>query len=119
MATPKHFLQDRTALLLVSGNAFLTLFGVVFVLLKLGSGQGNNNYIVAYRSSLGINAFKTGTVWGILSFVVFALLVFGFGMAISYRTYAIKRELSFTVLVLTLPLLVFLIVIANALLVLR
>ncbi len=119
MANTKHFLQDRTALLLASGNAFLTLAAAVVVLLKLGTNQGTNNYIVAYRSSLGINAFKTGTVSDIVSFILFAVLVFVIGITLSYRTYALKRELSLAILGLTLPLLIFLIVIANALLVLR
>jgi hypothetical protein len=119
MTSNKHFLQDRTALLLVSGNAFLTLAAVVLVLLKLTAAQGTSSYIVAYRSSLGISRFKTGTSWDILSFVAFALLVFALGLLISYRTYPVKRELSLVVLALTLLLLVFLIVVANALLVLR
>lgn len=119
MSSPKHFFQDRTALLLVSGNAFLTLVAVVLVLLKLGSAQGTNNYIVAYRSSLGINAFKTGTVWDIVSFIIFALVVFSISMLLGYNTYKVKRELSLVVLAITLPLLIFLTVIANALLVLR
>ena len=119
MATQKHFLQDRTALLLVSGNAFLTLAAVAVVLLKIGTNQGTNNYIVAYRSLLGINAYKTGTVSDIISFIFFALLVFGVSLTLGYRTYPLKRELSLAILALTLPLLLFAIVVVNALLVLR
>ena len=43
MATQKHFLQDRTTLLLVSVTSFLTLTAVVLVLLKLGGTQGTSN----------------------------------------------------------------------------
>jgi hypothetical protein len=119
MATKKHFLQDRTALLLVSGNAFLTLTAVVLTLLKLNAARGTTNYIVSYRSSLGIDRYTTGTVWDIISFIFFALVVFGLSLALGYRVYAVKRELSLVVLGLTLPLLAFLIVVTNALLVLR
>ena len=119
MAVQKHFLQDRTALLLVSGGAFLTLACIVLILLKLGNGQGSNNYIVSYRASLGIDHYTTGTVRDILSFIVAALVIFGFSTALGYRAYPIKRELSLTILALGLPLLVFLIVVSNALLVLR
>jgi hypothetical protein len=119
MAVQKHFLQDRTALLLVSGMAFLTLTSVVLILLKLGNGQGTSNYIVSYRASLGIERYATGTYKDILAFVVAAVLIFTTGTVLSYRTYKVRRELSLVVLVLTIPLLLFLIVVSNALLVLR
>lgn len=119
MAAQKHFLQDRTALLLVSGSAFLMLAAVVLILLKLGSGQGTTNYIVSYRASLGIDRYTTGTVSDIVSFIVAAVLIFGVGLTLSYQAYRVKRELALTILALTLPLLLFLIVVSNALLVLR
>ena len=119
MANPKHFLQDRTALLLVSGISFLTLTSIVLVLLKLGNGQGTGNYIVSYRASLGIDRYTTGTTRDIVSFIVFALVIFSFGLVLSYKAYRVKRELSLVVLALTLLLLAFLIVVSNALLVLR
>jgi len=119
MATQKHFLQDRTALLLVSGSAFLMLAAAVLIMLKLGSGQGTTNYIVSYRASLGIDRYTTGTVSDIVSFIVAAVLVFSIGLTLSYQAYRVKRELSLTILALTLPLLLFLIVVSNALLVLR
>lgn len=119
MAANKHFLQDRTALLLVSSTAFLTLVAVVLVLLKLDSGQGTSNYIISYRATLGIDKYATGTIKDILSFVVAALLIFGVGVVLGYRTYKVRRELSIAILALTVPLLLFLIVVSNALLVLR
>jgi len=119
MATNKHFLQDRTALLLVSGTAFLTLIAIMLILLKLGSGQANSNYIVSYRASLGIDRYTSGTVKDIVAFIVAAVLIFGISLTMSYRSYSVKRELSLVVLALTIPLLLFLIVVSNALLVLR
>lgn len=119
MSSQKHFLQDRTALLLVSGTAFLTLVAIVLILLKLGSGQGTSNYIVSYRASLGIDRYATGTVGDIVAFIVAAVLIFGFSVALSYKAYPVKRELSLVVLALTVPLLLFLIIVSNALLVLR
>jgi hypothetical protein len=119
MATHKHFLQDRTALLLVSGMAFLTLAAVVLILLKLGSGQGTSNYIVSYRASLGIDRYATGTVRDIVSFAVAAVLISGLSLTLAYKSYPVRRELSLVVLSLSLPLLLFLIVVSNALLVLR
>jgi hypothetical protein len=119
MAVQRTFLQDRTALLLVSGNAFLTLATIVLILLKLDSGQGTTNYIVSYRSSLGIDRYTTGTVTDIWGFVLATVLIFAIGIVLGYRTHAVRRELSLVILVLTVLLLVFLIVVSNALLVLR
>jgi hypothetical protein len=119
MAVQKHFLQDRTALLLVSGIAFLTLAAIVLILLKIGSGQGTSNYIISYRASLGIDRYSTGTIKDVLSFIVAAVLIFAVGVVSGYRTYPVRRELSLVILVLTVPLLLFLIVVSNALLVLR
>jgi hypothetical protein len=119
MATNKHFLQDRAALLLVSGMAFLTLAAIVLIILKLGAGQGTSNYIVSYRASLGIDRYTTGTLKEIVSFMIGALLLFGISLTLSYRAYKVKRELALVILALTIPLLLFLIVVSNALLVLR
>lgn len=99
--------------------SFLTLVSIVLVLLKLNAGQGTSNYIVSYRASLGIDRYATGTVWDIISFIFFALVVFGLSLTLSYKAYPVKRELSLVILALTLPLLAFLIVVSNALLVLR
>ena len=117
MAANKHFLQDRTALLMVSGVTFLALAAVVLVALKLGSGQGS--YIVSYRASLGLDRYTTGTATDIAGFMVAAVLMVAVSITLAYRTYRIKRELSLVVLGLTFPLLLFLIVVSSALLVLR
>jgi len=119
MAKNTHFLHDRTALALVSALAFLTLTAVVLIGLKLGSGQGTSNYIVSYRASLGIDRYTTGTSRDIASFIVAALLIFVCSVAMGARAYKVRRELSLAVLALTIPLLLFLIVVSNALLVLR
>lgn len=119
MASQKHFLHDRTALLLLSGTAFLTLVAVVLIMLKLGGGQGTTNYIVSYRDNLGIDRYTTGTSLDIVSFAVAAVLICATGVVLAYRSYAVKRELSLTVLALTVPLLLFVIIVSNALLVLR
>lgn len=119
MATsPKHFLQDRTALLLVSGIAFLTLASIVLILLKLGGGQ-STNYIVSYRATLGIDRYATGTISDIISFMVAAVLIAGFSVALGYRSYPVRRGLALVILALAIPLLIFLIIVSNALLVLR
>jgi hypothetical protein len=122
MSSKKHFLQDRTALLLVSGNAFLTLAAVALVLLRLNSSRTSSTFIIQCRdctNTLDLNRFTSGSLTDILSFIAFAIMVFGLSIVLGYRAYKVKRELSLVILGLTLLLLVFQIVIANSLLVLR
>ncbi len=119
MTDTKHFIQDRTALLLVSANSFLALAAVVLVLLKVNATKGTVNYIISYRASLGIDGYTQGGVWDIMSFVAAALIFLVIAIFLGYRTYRIRRELSLVILALTLPLLVLLIIVSNALLFLR
>lgn len=119
MSTPKHFLQDRSTLLLVSIDTFLCLAAVVLIALKLTASRGTANYIISYRSSLGIDGYTQGTARDIASFMVAAVLILAMGIFLSYRTYKIRRELSLAVLALTIPLLLLVIIVSNALLFLR
>ncbi|QQS20368.1 hypothetical protein IPL85_02905 [Candidatus Saccharibacteria bacterium] len=119
MSSTKHFIQDRTALLLVSVNAFLTLAAIVLVALKLEASKGTTNYIVSFRSSLGFDGYTQGTGLDVASFMAAAVVLFFIGLILSYRTYPIKRELSLAVLSLTVPLLLLVIIVSNALLLLR
>jgi len=97
----------------------MTIANIVVVLLKMNATRGTANYITYYRPSLGLDRYATGSAWDILSFVLAALVVGFFGFVLSFRVYGIKRELSLVVLSLSLLLLVLLVVVGNALLVLR
>lgn len=105
-------------LLLLSINGFLAVAGSIFIILRLSTGHGNG-YIVQYRPSLGINAYQTGNLTGLLAFVAFALLVFGIHTVLSMRAYRIHRQLAIVILSLSILLLLLTIIISNALLVLR
>ena len=118
MATPKKYFHDHLVLLLLSIDTFLTFVACIFVLLRLSSGHGNA-YIVQFRPSLGINAYKTGSVAELLSFIGFALIVLVVHVLLSMRAYHIHRQLAVTILSLGLLLLVLTIIVSNALLVLR
>ena len=118
MASTKQYFHDHFVLLLLSINAFLALAGSLFILLRLGTSHGNG-YIVQYRPSLGINEYQTGGITGLLSFVVFALLVFGIHAVLSHKIYRIHRQLAIAVLSLGILLLLMTIIIGNALLALR
>lgn len=118
MATPKKYFHDHFVLLLLSINAFLAVAGSIFILLRLSTSHGSG-YIVQYRASLGINAFKTGHVLDLLSFIAFAALVLAVHVVLSLRAYNIHRQLAIAILALGILLLALTIIISNALLVLR
>lgn len=118
MATTKTFFRDHFVLLLLTVNVFLALFTAISVFLRLSSSHGNS-YIVQYRSSLGVSAFKTGSVSELISFGIFALLILGINAVLSFRTYHINRSLAISVLGLGILLTVLDIIVSNALLVLH
>lgn len=118
MAASKKYFHDHLVLLLLSVNAFLAVAGSIFILLRLSTSHGTG-YIVQYRASLGIDAFKTGGITDLLGFVAFALLVLVIHTLLSLRAYEIHRQLAVTILSLGILLLVMTVIISNALLVLR
>jgi hypothetical protein len=118
MTSTAKFFRDRVVMLLFSTMIFLALALTMFVLLRLSSNHGNG-YIVQYRSNLGLDAFKTGTITELLSFVGYAILVPVVHTVLSLRTYSIHRQLSIIILALGVLLLILAIIVSNALLVLR
>ena len=117
MAGSKKYFHDRIILLLSSINAFLLILLVLFILLRLGSGGGN--YIDQYRSSLGIGAFRVGSLASFLLFMLFGALVLVFHSVLSFKVYGIRRQFAITILGLGSLLLLLSIIVSNALLVLR
>lgn len=117
MATPKKYFHDHFVLLLLTINAFLTLLVIVLVLSRLSS-QHSTGHIVQYRSSLGSNGFKPGSVSELFGFIVFGLIVFVTHGMLSLRTYRIHRQLAISILSLGILLLVLTLIVSNALLVL-
>ena len=114
----KKYFHDHFVLLLLSINAFLAVAGSIFVLVRLNSSHGTS-YIVQYRPSLGADAFQTGSVTDLISFVGFAVVVFAIHTILSHRVYPIRRQLAITILGLGVLLLVLMVIVANALLSLR
>ena len=118
MAIAKSYFHDHFVLLLLTLNTFMAFFAAIIVFLRLSSSHGNS-YIVQYRSNLGVSAFKTGSVTTIISFGIFALLLLGINVVMSYKTYNINRHLTIMVLSMGLILTVLDIIVSNALLVLH
>jgi hypothetical protein len=118
MAIPKKYLHDHLVLLLLSTNVFLALLTVILMVVRLSTSHGNG-YIVQYRSTLGVNDFKTGTLIDLFSFVAFAVMVVVLHTTLSIRAYRIHRQVAIAILSLGTLLLILTIIISNALLVLR
>jgi hypothetical protein len=118
MAAEKKYFHDHLVLLLLSLNVFLAVAGSIFILIRLSTSHGTG-YIVQYRSSLGVNAFHTGTVVQLLSFVAFAGVALAAHTMLSLRAYKVHRQLAITILSLGILLLALAVIIGNALLALR
>ena len=119
MAVPQKYLRDKVILLLVSVNVFFAFLAAALVVLRLSSGLGGEGYIVQYRSNLGFNAFKTGSVTDLLSFIAYVSVVCAINIALSINTYYLRRQLSIAILALGSLLLLLALIVSNALLVLR
>ncbi len=117
MLLSKKYLHDKLILLLASINIFLAFLCIILVLVRLGAGQGG--YIVQYRSNLGVNAFKTGSVSVMFSFIGFAAVTMCANLILSMRAYLLRRELAVAILSLGALLLTLAIIVSNALLALR
>lgn len=121
MATPKKYFHDHLVMLLLSIDIFLAIGGSLFILLSLGSSH-SSSYIVQCRdcsNTAAVNKFTNGGVGGLLAFIAFAALVVVAQLALSYRAYRIHRQLAVTILALGIPLLVVMVIVSNALLMLR
>jgi hypothetical protein len=117
MSNPRAYFHDRLVLLFLTINSFLVVLCTITVLYKLG--DQNAGYIAQYRSNLGLDGFKVGGVREVLSFIAFAILAFIFQLFMSIRMYHIRKHVSQIILILTSLLLIFTLIVSNALLVLR
>lgn len=117
MNIPNQYFRDRLILLLLSFNTFLVFLTFLFLIFRIGGGH--SSYIVQYRQSLGADAFTAGTVWQLVSFGLFALIMLGGNLALSMRMYPIHRQLSSIALGMASLLLILGLVVSNALLILR
>lgn len=119
MPTSKKYLQDKFVLLLASVNIFLAFLTMALIILRLGAGQGTNDYIVQYRANLGIGAYKTGGVSDILSFILFVILAASVSIVLSIKVYNLRRLLAVAILCIGVLLLASALIVSNLLLVLR
>jgi hypothetical protein len=118
MHISKKFFYDRLVLVLLTLNAFFAVVGSIFLLLRLDGGD-DGSYIISYRSNLGLDAFRAGTVIDFVYFVALAVLILLFHTYIAMRMYETRKYFAVSVLSLGTLLLALIIIVTNALLVLR
>ena len=118
MQLTKKYFQDKGVLLLLGINVFLAFLTATIIVLRLGSSN-NSGYLVQYRANVSIGEFKSGGIVNFIYFIIFAILVAGFNIVLSYKTYTIRRQFAVTVLGMSILLLSVAIIVSNALLVLR
>ena len=117
MTNPKKYFHDRFVLFMLTVNSFLTVVTVASVLLRVG--DTSDTFIQSYRSNLGLNAFTSGDAGQIFSFAVFAVLILVGQLFISMRLHAIRKHVSWIIMLLAMLLLIMTLIISNALLQLR
>lgn len=100
MSKTKPFFHDRLILLILTINTFLAVVLAISSLLTLGNTD--SGYIKEYRSNLGLDGYLAGEVFDIVSFAVFALIVYVFHLVVSLKVYHIHRRFSMVVLLLAL-----------------
>lgn len=117
MPVSKKFIHDRLVLLLITANTFLTIITTILILLRLDPSR-STGYFVQYRSNLGLNGYKSGPTSGIISFIVFSVLVLIFHIFLSKRLYSHRRHFAIVVLGFGTLLLILSLIVSNALLLL-
>ena|SRR3990167_8468507 len=116
----KKYFHDRLVLLLLTINTFLTMLCAVLVLLRLDNRvSGYIGYIVEYRASRGLGAYKIGDTSAIAAFIIFVVVILLFNTFLSMRAHQLHRQFSITILALGTLLAVLAIIVSNALLILR
>lgn len=120
MATNKKFIYDKVVLSLLSVMIFLALITVISIVLRLGSGQGISEYYTEYRQgphhSVRGDFSPTGSVWGMLQFVWFTIIVVAVSAVLGYKSYQIKREIPIIIFSLGLLIVTLTLIVSNVLL---
>jgi hypothetical protein len=112
MKTPKNYFHDKIILLLLSVNMFIAVLGSLYVMLRVNFGEP---YILQYRGDYARNSFIRGDASDFWQFVIFAFLTVFLHWGISLIMYKHQRYFAYTFLFIGFVLLVFNLVVSNAL----
>ncbi len=114
MSHVRDFFYDRFVLFVLTINSFLTLVTILSVSLRLGNSEGV--YVHAYRSNLGLSGITAGGSSEIISFIVFAVLIFTVHIFLAIKFHKIRKASGWVVLLFTTLLLTLNLIVANSLL---
>src|SRR3990167_4888846 len=114
MELPKKYLHDRAVLALITLVSALLVIGVSLVLLRFDVSK-NPTTIVAYRPNISGSAYQSGKPIDIYGLAAFMVLMAVGSVALSARTYNVKRSLSIFILASAAFLLILATIVANAL----
>lgn len=70
-------------------------------------GYTDSGFIREYRSNLGLDGYSAGEAYDIVSFAIFAVILYVFQIIVSIKVFRIHRRFSLVVLLLTLVTLLF------------
>jgi hypothetical protein len=121
MAKSKSFFRDHYILTLLTINVFLCLAVAIFVIVRL-VGVHSTSYIVQCRDCsdpTATNKYLVGGVSGLLSLIIFSVIVLVTNITLSIKSYNIHRQVAVALLSLGILLQVLTLTVSNALLVLR
>lgn len=117
MPRTRAYFHDRLILLILSINTFLGIILIISTLMPLSDSSAG--YIREYRSNLSLDGYLAGEVRDIVSFAVFAVIVYIFMLISSIKIYHIHKRFSIVILLLAMLCFIFGLLVSNALLGLR
>jgi hypothetical protein len=117
MSKAKPYFHDRIFLSLLTANTFLVIACLIISLLPLMGSEGG--VISEYRSNLGLDGYRAGDISDILSFGIFATIIYTFQLFFGIKLYGERKNASLALLSLSAVLLLFALIVCNALLELR
>jgi hypothetical protein len=113
MFTKKYF-QDRPILFLNLVVVLGAIINIIAISLRIDTSR--TAAIIRYESALGLSGFPKGTTTDLYGFVIVAILMAIVAVLLSARLHAQRRELSLTVLSLTVIALLFNLIVSGAIL---
>jgi hypothetical protein len=116
MRSKNTYFHDRVVLFLLTANAFLT--AAYMIIFFVGFDQ-SGSYIVQYRAGALVDEYKSGDAKAILAYPLFVLAVFIAQTVLSKKLHGLQKYAAWTVMFLSLIVIVLSILSTGALFKLR
>ncbi len=116
MKIPNKYFHDRVVLFLISFNSFFAALTILWNLSRIGSSSSDLFIIQCRYCSETFPQLISGGSQEFIAFVLFVLIVLVSNIVLSMRIYEEKRRYAIGILALTTVLIIFALVVSNALL---